>query len=111
MYHVDIGIVYQIAEIVVRLHVLLQVLLRLFNGVVKMVLVNIAHRGKATMLVTCEMAARTPHSAYADDTFGELVARGNVPVAAKHPARDNGKQTYPTHGFKKSPSACFHYTD
>ena len=72
----------ELAPVIEGLDVDLKLRLGSFDGALQVLLVNIAH-GQQTISFRCgEMAGGTTDAAHADDSFGQLVARGDETFAA-----------------------------
>ena len=67
----------------------------------QMILVDVANRDQTRTRVPVMASA---HAAYADDTFGQLVARSRVADAAQYVARDDGQRGHAGERFQELPS-------
>ena len=68
MYYIHIGVVNELAEVVIGLHRLIEVLLGCGYCGIQMFLVHIAQGYQAAGLVTGKVVAGTSYTAYTDDT-------------------------------------------
>jgi len=108
MHHIHIRVLYQVAEVVIGLQSLVELLLAHFHGLLQVILIYIANRHQSALLVAGEMIATSTDTAYPDDTLGELVARCDVLRAPQYLCRHDGEQPDSTHCFEKISSVGSH---
>jgi len=82
--NVNIGIVNEVAEVVICLYGLIKILLGSGNGRIQVFLVYIAYSNQPAGLVTGEMVTGTSYTAYTDDTTCKLITGSNKVVGSTH---------------------------
>lgn len=101
---IDIRILDEVAEIVVCGNSLVEFVFRHAHGLVEVAAVDIADGREAATLVACEMTFRAPYASDADNAFCELVAGGDIAVAAQHMAWNDCEQAGEAYGLEKCAS-------
>ena len=97
MYDIDVRIGDQLTIVGIGCHFLAG---QLPSGL-QMILVDVADRDQTRTRVSVMASA---HAAYADDTFGQLVARSRVADAAQNMTRDDGQRGHAGERFQEFPS-------
>lgn len=89
---IDVGVVDEVTVIVIGFQFLTQLCLAEGKCFLKVGIVDITHRHKATSVIAGEVITAAANATNTDDAFGELVARGDVFGTAEHVARHDSKQ-------------------
>lgn len=105
---VDVGVVDEVAEIVIFCHGFAEAFFSEIGCRIEVIAVDVAKGNQAASLVAVEVSCRTAYAAGTDDTSGKLIARSNVTVASEDMTRDDRKETGRAQSLKKCPSTGFH---
>ncbi len=108
MYDIDIGVTDKITIVVITFQFLAEALTSELDGSLEMIAIHITESYKTAVVIAGEMIMAATYATHAYDTFGELIARCYISLAAKYLARHNREESKSARCLQEITSVGFH---